>query len=99
MCDVSTMCTVSMGKLGYKSVRIIRFLGIISKQTKSFHLVAQHQWVNKSENLHTVLWDYSDLNFTREFMQSGYPGYEPLINLSFDNKIAKSLQCPNGGNL
>ena len=76
--DILGMCTVSMGKLGYKSVRIIRFLGIISIQTKSFCLEAQHQWVNKSENLRTVLWDYSDFNFARDFMQSGYPDYEPL---------------------
>ena len=55
-----------MGKFGYKS-------GIISIQTKSFRVVAQHQWVNKSENLRTVLWDYSDFKFARDFMHSGYP--------------------------
>ena len=71
--DVLGMCKVSMGKFGYKSVHIIRFLGIISIQTKSIRLVAQQQWVNKSENLRTVLWDYSDFNFARDFMQSGYP--------------------------
>ena len=46
---------------------------------KSFCLVAQHQSVYKSENLHPVLRDYSDLNHTREFMQSGYHDYEPLM--------------------
>ena len=31
--------------LGYKAVRIIRFLGIISIRIKSFRLAAQHQLV------------------------------------------------------
>ena len=25
------------------------------------------------------IWDHSELKFTRDSMQSGYPGYEPLI--------------------
>ena len=46
---------------------------------KSFCLAEQHQSVYISENLHTVLRDYCDLDNTREFMQSGYPDYEPLM--------------------
>ena len=57
---------------------IIKFLGVISIQTKSLRLVAQHQWVYKRENWHTVLWDYSDLNFARTLMQSEYLHYGPL---------------------
>ena len=45
----------STGKLSYKSIRIVRLLGVMSKQTKSFCLVAQHQQVYKIENLRTVL--------------------------------------------
>ena len=79
--DVLGMCTFLMGKLGYKSVRIIRFLGVISIQRKSFCPVAQHQWVWKTGNLHVVLRDYSDLNFAGEFMLSGHPDYEPFTLL------------------
>ena len=42
---VSGVCRVLMGKLVYKSVRIIRFLGVISIQTKLFPLAAQQQLV------------------------------------------------------
>ena len=31
MLDVVVMCIISMGKLGYKSVRVIRFLGVIKQ--------------------------------------------------------------------
>ena len=79
MFDVLGVWMVSMGKKGYKSVRIIKFLGVISKQTKSFRLVAKHQWVYKRRNLHAVLWDYSDLNFAWDFMLSEDPNYEPLM--------------------
>ena len=54
MLDVLRMCMVSMGKLGYKSVRI-RLLGIISIKIKSFRLVAQNKSAYESETLHTVL--------------------------------------------
>ena len=64
--DVLGICTVLTGKLsfkhklslqvyGFKSVRILRFLGVISIRTKSFRLIVQHQWVYKTENAHTVL--------------------------------------------
>ena len=43
--DALGMYSGLMGKLGYKSVRIIRFLRVISIQTNSFRLVAPHQWV------------------------------------------------------
>lgn len=56
------------------------FSGILFVQTKSFRLLAQHKWVYKSETLYTVLWDYSNLNFAREFMQSEYADYEPLVS-------------------
>ena len=36
MFDVLGMCTVSMGKLGYKSVQIFRFLGIFSYNRYQF---------------------------------------------------------------
>ena len=45
----------STGKLSYKSIRIVRLLGVMSKQTKSFCLEAQHHWFYKIENLRTVL--------------------------------------------
>ena len=67
---------LQMGKLGYKSVPIIRFLRVISIQTKLIHLVAQHQRVYKSEYLHTVLRDCSELNFARDSMKSGYPDHK-----------------------
>ena len=80
------------GKMGFNSVRIIRLLGIISIQTKSFCLVAQHQWVYESENLYTVLWDWSDFNNTREFMQSGYPDYQPLSTFVQSEMMQKTKQ-------
>ena len=65
-------------KLSYKTVRIIRFLGVISIWTKWFRLKAPHQFVYKSECLYTVSRNYADLNFAREFMLSGHPAYESL---------------------
>ena len=76
MFDVLSVCRVSMGKLSHKSFRNIRFLGVISKQWKFFPLLAQNQqWVYICENLKTVLWDYYDPNFARDFMLSGNPAY------------------------
>ena len=76
--DVLGICTVLLGKLCYKYVRVITFLGVISTQTKSFCLIAQHQCVYKIQNSPTVLGDHYDLKFAGDFMLSGHPGYEPL---------------------
>ena len=40
MLDISSICTASMEKLGYKSIYL---LGTISMQLKSIHITAQHQ--------------------------------------------------------
>ena len=66
----------SNGKLSYKSVLIITLLVVIAVQTKAFPLVPQHRRACTIGNLHTVLWDYSDLNFAGNFMISGHPDYE-----------------------
>ena len=50
----------------------------ISLQKKSFHHVALHHCVYKSECLHAALWGYSDLNFARDFMQLAYSDFELL---------------------
>ena len=88
MFDVLGIFTVLMGKLSYKSVRIISVLGVISIQKKLFCLVAQHQRVYKIKNLHIVLWYHSDLNIAGDFMLSGHPDYEPL---SLSGKLAISI--------
>ena len=59
----------STGKLSYKSIRIVGLLGVMSKQTKSFCLVAYCSG------------DHSDLNYARGFMLSGHPDYEPFDEL------------------
>ena len=73
------MCTVSTGKLGCKSYRIIRtFLKYLHTKKIVSHLVALHHCVYKSESLHAALWGYSDLNFARDFMQLAYSDFELL---------------------
>ena len=62
------------GKLSYKSVLIITLIAV---QTKAFPHIPQHRRACAIENSHTVLWDYSDLNFAGYFMLSGHPDYEP----------------------
>ena len=70
----------SMGQLSYKSVRIIKSLGVISIRTKSFEVLAQHQELYNSENMYTVLWGYFDSNFAVDFMLIGPIDYEPMFN-------------------
>ena len=69
-----------MGKLSYKSVRIIRFLGVISIRTSLFEVLTHHQELYNSENMYTVLCDYSDPVFAVEFMLLGPLDYEPIFN-------------------
>ena len=79
------MCTVSMEKWGYKSVGSIRFLRVISLRTKLCHLVAQQHEIRKQEICVLCLWDHSDLLFSRSFMLSGHPDYEPLLLVILSN--------------
>ena len=65
MFDDFGMPTASNWWLSYKSVPNIRFLRVISTQNKL--LLHPSTTQIKMERLHTVLWDYSDLNF-KEFL-------------------------------
>ena len=68
-----------MIKLGYESVRIIRFLGVIYIQQNRFTQEDKTIWVYKIVNLYIVAWDYAGFIFARYYTLSQNHDYEPLI--------------------